>query len=124
MLYLNIHPLRRWAAILGLSSHWTFFIHGDHHMKAPIYGSLFLALILVLYFLELHIYNYDFGLAIKAEFDVIAAYILSLFTSITVYSLIFHPLYSFPGPLGARISKIWHAWHARHSQNHLVLENL
>jgi hypothetical protein len=32
-----------------------------------------------------------------------------LFASMTAYRLLFHPLKSFPGPIGARISTFWYA---------------
>lgn len=110
------------ATALGLASHWTYFIHGEHHMQAPVYGSLFLASMPTLYLLELQ--ENGPSHALRTGLQLIAVYILALFTSMTVYRLFFHRLRHFNGPLGARISKIWHTWYVRHSRNHLVLDRL
>jgi tryprostatin B 6-hydroxylase len=124
MLYLQANSLPIWAAILGLLSHWTYFIHGEHHMQAQLYFCIFVASIPVIYYVELRLHNYDSSDVIRAETEVFGAFLLSLFASMTIYRLFFHRLRHFKGPLGARISKIWHVWHVRHSQNHLVLDNL
>ncbi|KUJ12976.1 cytochrome P450 [Mollisia scopiformis] len=121
---LDIIPLPIWAACLGLLSHWLYFIRGEHHMQAPLYGCLFLGTSAIVYYFELQLHDHDIFLAIAAEAQLEAAYLLALFTSMTGYRLFFHPLRHFPGPLGARISKIWHVWHVRHAQNHLVLDKL
>ncbi|KAF8849089.1 cytochrome P450 [Acephala macrosclerotiorum] len=93
-------------------------------MQAPLYGCLFLVSIPALYFLELNLYSNDHSQAIRTGLQTIAGYLLALFISMTVYRVFFHRLRHFKGPLGARISKIWHTWHVRHSQNHLVLDRL
>lgn len=113
-----------WAAVLGLLSHWAYFIHGEHHMQAPIYGSLFLVSIPLMYLVELYFSGYRSFQIIKLFTETISPYLLSLFLSIIVYRLFFHRLREFPGPLGARVSKLWHAWYARTSQNHLLLDRL
>ena len=61
-----------WAAILGLLSHWKYFIHGEHHMLAPVSGCLFVALLPILYRLKLHVHE-TAVLAVRAEIDVIIA---------------------------------------------------
>ncbi|KAH6713476.1 cytochrome P450 [Leptodontidium sp. MPI-SDFR-AT-0119] len=110
MLQFNSHPLAIWATGLGLLSHWSYFIHGEHHMKAPVYGCLFVALLPFLYILELHVHK-NASLAVQDEVELVAAFIASLFSR-------------FSGPFGAKISKIWHVWKVRYSQNHLVLHEL
>ncbi|CZR59340.1 related to pisatin demethylase cytochrome P450 [Phialocephala subalpina] len=112
------------AIAIGFLSHWTYFIHGEHHMQAPLYGCILLASIPILYFLELKLHTHVPSQAIKGGLQIMAAYLLALFTSITVYRLFFHHLRHFTGPVGARVSKIWHTWYVRHSQNHLVLDRL
>lgn len=111
------------AATLGLLSHWLYFIHGEHHMRAPLYGCLFLASFPALYFLELQVYH-DSGLAIKAGMQILGFFLLGLYTSMTAYRVFFHRLSAFPGPFGARVSKIWHVWQVRNAQNHLLMDRL
>lgn len=122
MLGFNLLPA--WAAVLGLLSHWTYFIHGEHHLKAPLYACLFLTLLLPLYLLESCLHKNDISHPFKAVLEVLAAYLIALFASITVYRLVFHRLHRFPGPLGAQISKLWHTWQVRHANNHQVLDKL
>ncbi|OOF94575.1 hypothetical protein ASPCADRAFT_26369, partial [Aspergillus carbonarius ITEM 5010] len=56
--------------------------------------------------------------------SVTTGYLVSLLSSITIYRAFFHPLRHFPGPFGARISKLWHVWQVRDSKNYRVLDNL
>jgi hypothetical protein len=94
-------------------------------MMAPIYGCLFLASIPLICFLELYLKHYDSSrITFRLWVETMGPYLLSLFSSITIYRLFFHSLRKFPGPVGARISKLWHAWHAGSSKNHIVLDRL
>ncbi|KAG4415830.1 hypothetical protein IFR04_011010 [Cadophora malorum] len=92
-------------------------------MLAPVYGCLFIALLPILYLLELHVHK-TASLAVQAEIHVVVVYLTSLFASIFNYRLFFHRLHSFPGPIGARTSKIWHVWKVRNSKNHLLMDEL
>jgi tryprostatin B 6-hydroxylase len=120
----SIDSLPTWAAVLGFLTHWTYFIHGEHHMQAPVYACLLVAGSVAIYALQLPRHSYNSTEATKAGLQVVATYLGVLFTSMTVYRLFFHRLRRFPGPLGARISKIWHVWQVRGAQNHLVLDKI
>lgn len=100
------------GAAVGISIHHGLFIHGEWHVRAPE---------VVLYHL---VYFVSLWMIITKAHWIIAGYLLALFTSITIYRVFFHRLKHFPGPIWARITKIWHAWKARHRQNHLVLTEL
>lgn len=91
MLQFNSHPLAIWATGLGLLSHWSYFIHGEHHMKAPVYGCLFVALLPFLYILELHVHK-NASLAVQDEVELVAAFIASLFSSMIMYRVFFYHL--------------------------------
>jgi len=93
-------------------------------MWAPVYGFLLVAVIPPLYLLEFKIHKDDASQAAYSVLEVLAAYLLPLFTSIIAYRLFFHRLRHFPGPIGARISKLWHTWQVREAKNHLVLDKL
>ncbi|KAK0736748.1 hypothetical protein B0T21DRAFT_269701, partial [Apiosordaria backusii] len=47
------------------------------------------------------------------------SYLATLFTSIIVYRLFFHPLRHIPGPFIAKITKLYGPWTARNGQMHL-----
>lgn len=112
------------AAILGIVSHWTYYIRGEHHMNAPALGRLYLGTSLTIFVAELCLSGCTFIQAWKNVSIITGAYSSALFASMTVYRLLFHRLRSFPGPYSARVSKIWHSWQARYSTNHLLLEDL
>jgi tryprostatin B 6-hydroxylase len=100
------------GAALGIGLHLNLFIHGEWHVHAPrivLYHAAYFAFL-------------SFILA-KAHW-MISGYIIGLFSSITIYRIVFHRLKHFPGPIWARTTKIWHAWQARHRTNYLVLEKL
>ncbi|PWY84975.1 cytochrome P450 [Aspergillus heteromorphus CBS 117.55] len=101
------------GAVTGVVMHHGVFIHGEWHLQAPSilvgHVSVFAVLLLA---------------STRSSWLLIAGYLLSLFASITIYRLFFHPLRHFPGPLGARISKLWHVWQARKCKNFLVLDAL
>ena len=112
------------AAATGLGSHLLFFIHGEHHMSAPILGRLYLGFFIIIYLLELYVRHCPYPSAGKNTMIITGSYAAALFSSITVYRTCFHQLRSFPGPYGAKVSKLWHSWKARHSTNYLLLEEL
>lgn len=100
------------GAILGLLMHHGLFIHGEWHIQAP-------AILLC------HILCFSCLIWIlDSAWWIISGYLFTLFSSICIYRLFFHRLSHFPGPLCARITKVWHMWKARACKNHLVLQGL
>ncbi|RAL06171.1 cytochrome P450 [Aspergillus ibericus CBS 121593] len=99
---------------LGVSIHHGLFIHGEWHVQAP---TIFLGHLLA--FSLLHVFL-DSGISLC----IITNYLFCLLSSIIIYRVFFHPLRHFPGPLSARLTKLWHVWKARDSRNHRVLEDL
>ncbi len=97
-----------YAAAAGVLSHWTYFIRGEHHLEAPRLVVLAMALPVVIF---VFLFQYaDFGV-IQAAVQttlVAATYLTSIWTSIIVYRIFFHPLRRFPGPFMAKVSKFWH----------------
>lgn len=95
------------GTLLGIASHLTFFIHGEHHLRAFDYfvGALafpFLASLSLVYF---HTPVVE-ALTVTSVFS--CSFLCGLFGSIFVYRVFFHQLRSFPGPFPAKITKIWH----------------
>lgn len=110
----------------GLAMHHGVFIHGEWHLYAP-------AIMLghTLAFTCLYIHNFCRGKSETDTFDrgsnsISIGYCTALFASMAVYRLFFHRLTraGFPGPMCARLTKLWHVWACRRSQNHLVLAGL
>lgn len=112
------------AALAGLASHLFFYIHGEHHMIAPVLFYSYIALIHAIFFYQLHILDYAYIHAVQNTASIVVAYMIPLFASMTVYRTCFHRLRSFPGPVLARVTKFWHVYQARHSLNYLVLQRL
>lgn len=52
------------------------------------------------------------------------AFLYGVWTSMIFYRLFLHPLRHFPGPLWAKVTKLWHVGKCLRSKNHLLLEDL
>jgi hypothetical protein len=118
------------GVLLGVAAHLGVFIHGEWHVHAPqlIISHVFVVLCLALCRAVLQD-SYDPGLALLVDRLgwIFVTYPLGLFGSILVYRASrFHRLTAadFPGPFGARLSKLWHVWQCRDSRNHEVLDRL
>ena len=117
------------AAVAGLASHWLYFVRGEHHLHAPLlfYGYILVAISIYVYERSQAGGQLDSGYlpsGFASASAIIAAYAVSLFSSIITYRLFFHRLRGFPGPLSLRVSKLWHVYKTLDSKNHLYLEGL
>ena len=112
------------AAASGVASHLCFFIHGEHHMKAPLLFRLYTLLFSVLLYAKVNVKSQDPLLGAKETFEIFAVYTLSLLTSIVIYRKCFHRLRHFPGPFMASATKLWQTTKTLGSQNHLLLDDL
>lgn len=113
------------AAMAGFASHQVLFIRGEWHMQAPIVLRVYVTLIVLTCITEILGGDEILG-NLKRSFMVIATYATSLFTSMTIYRILFHRLRSFPGPFWAAVSKFWHVVKCVQmtSQNHVILDGL
>ena len=112
------------AAVTGVASHVFVFIHGEHHMRAPMIFRLYIALFSTLLYVETVVKSQEVSDGAKEAVKIFTVYILSLLTSIAVYRKFFHRLRHFPGPSMAGISKLWQTAKTLDSQNHILLDNL
>lgn len=118
------------GGLLGFAAHLGVFIRGEWHVQAPQLATGHACVILCLAFCRSFLrYSDSARLALLADGLAWAslAYLIGLFTSIIVYRVSgFHQLTAagFPGPFGARVTKLWHVWACRDSKNHEVLDRL
>lgn len=110
---------------IGVAVHLGLFIRGEWHLKAPAI-VIFHAMGFCSIFAMFHGLHQASSSPMFRSFSdtgaVVAAYLVGLFGSMTVYRLFFHPLRAFPGPRLAAISKLWHVYKCRDSRGHHVLE--
>ena len=112
------------ATAAGVIAHRSCFIAGEWHMQATAILFVHMAAHGLLW-MTLVVFQRSTGTRALLEASLIfACYLISLFTSMLVYRLLFHRLCTFPGPVLARSSKLWHAWKVRYSKNHLLLDQL
>ena len=113
------------AAAVGILSHNLIFIRNEHHIHAPQLFRFFLLLFLLLFIGEARVWALsDSGQAAKTSALILISYGTSLFTSIAIYRVFFHKLRNFPGPIGARVSKLWHVGKLLGRPNFKVLDDL
>lgn len=96
------------GATVGLLSHILYFIRGYHDTQT-------LGIIIA------HIAGYTTLLVLSnlsTATLIFASYLSTLFTSITIYRLFFHRLRRFPGPLAAKITRLYGPYTNRHGRMH------
>ncbi|KAJ4340196.1 hypothetical protein N0V95_007577 [Ascochyta clinopodiicola] len=102
------------AASSGVAAHQHIFIQGEWHLHVPE--------ILLSHTLAFTLTSLLFSAT--QVFPLLIAYATGLFTSITLYRILFHRTRHFPGPRLASITKLWHVFQSRNSTNYLVLQRL
>ena len=112
------------AGIAGLLSHKLIFIVGEWHLQATNLLKLYVLSFVVLTIFEVRFDNASYFQALASSSELCGVYALCLGGSMVIYRTIFHPLRDFPGPLLARITKLWHVAHCLDSKNHLLMEKL
>lgn len=114
-----------YAAAAGALSHWTYFLHGEHHLSAP---YLLRIAVLIPIVTSMYLWKYtvlDAVQAITLTTQLAASYYAALYTSIILYRVFFHRLRKFPGPFAARVTKLWHVLKlAPNSRNYMELNSL
>ena len=112
------------CAISGVASHLFYFIRGDHHLQAASFVKLGVAALFSISSIIFFLQHTSLKEALKIALSMEASYITTLFMSILIYRLLFHPLRPFPGPLSMRASKLVHSWRSRRLDNYVRLEEL
>ena len=112
------------SAFAGILSHVFYFVRGEHHLHAPIIARVYIALFVGLSLLEWTLHDGNARAALLSTFIILGGYLVSIFTSLSVYRLCFHRLAPFPGPVLARLTKFYHLHHVRGLDQYLFLERL
>ncbi|KAH8427329.1 uncharacterized protein LDX57_005043 [Aspergillus melleus] len=94
------------AGVVGVASHAGYFRRGEHHLYPLRYvkwhALVFIAILVVARVARVPLYD-----SVKTAGGLSFAYLIGLYTSLLVYRAHYHPLRSFPGPYGARLSGLW-----------------
>jgi len=125
------------ASLLGVSSHLCYFIHGEHHAAAPRIAQFYTVAFVGLYVIFRALAPAATNAAtsstdsskttttpLAAAVCVAGAYGVSLWASMLVYRLFFHRVKGIPGPLLARITKLYHVYYALDTKQYLWLDGL
>jgi hypothetical protein len=111
------------SAGLGVLSHLTYFIRGEHHESAPTLALLCVIVPALLFMGQVVYLKFDTDQAVVTTTVIYGAYFSALWTSMVVYRVFFHRLNKFPGPFMAKVSKIYHtALVVRTMDNYLLLD--
>ncbi|KAL3420396.1 benzoate 4-monooxygenase cytochrome P450 [Phlyctema vagabunda] len=94
------------AASVGVASHLTYFVRGEHHLHSTRLVGILFAAPFILFLGILHFTGYQAAAEITAIMTI--SYLSALTASILSYRAFFHPLCKFPGPLTARLSQWQH----------------
>ena len=100
------------AAVAGVLSHVCYFNRGEHHFYGVRYLQAFIATF-VLAVLGLCQQGQALDEALAQVIPIISCYLAGVYASLIAYRAIFHPLNKFPGPFGARISRLWLSAHLK-----------
>ncbi|OAG39457.1 hypothetical protein AYO21_06285 [Fonsecaea monophora] len=121
---LSLSQIAAVGTVLGVVSHLTYFIHGEHHRQAFQYFVAFVTFPIIATGAQLT-FGVPVVLALQQTAILYTTYLTGLYSSLFLYRAFFHRLRSFPGPFGARLSKLWHVWKvAPHVDNYKHLTRM
>ena len=109
------------AAALGVTSHVGFFIHGHHVPYALQILEFYSASAVFLLSVNVWLHGWT---GVMDALRLAAVYLAALFASMSVYRVFFHPLRHFPGPLAAKLSKLYGPYLNRNGKMHLEHDKL
>lgn len=112
------------VSILGILTHRCYFIYGEHHDSSPRIAKVYFAIILSLYLTCRALGSGENSTALATTTRVAGVYFLSLFLSIAAYRLFFHKFKGIPGPILARLTKLYHVYNAADSKQYIWLDGL
>ena len=95
------------AASLGVISHISYFVRGEHHQHTLQFLQILFYSFLPLSFTLARLLQVQYAQAIQLAAMVIGSYVTALWLSMLVYRCFFHRLNSFPGARLAKLSKFY-----------------
>ena len=120
----NMFQLILLCTSIGVASHLAFFIRREHHLQAGTLLRLYLLAAGITWLANMQLNEVTPWQAVVSSTNMVLSYCLGLFASMVIYRLCFHRLHSFPGPIGARLSKLWHVWQVLDAKQYLILDDL
>ena len=109
------------AAMAGLTSHWTFFVHGEHDLAAANIARLYILALMLIPLMTYILKDISVRQALKESVVIDTVYFVTLFSSITTFRLFVSPLRRIPGPFILRLTKLTHVWEMAQYQNCQIL---
>lgn len=95
------------AVLTGILLHATIFCRNEWDRHAPrVLHSAYIFYAFTALFLASR-FGYSISQSLTEAFLLGASLLGGLFSSMITYRLLLHPLKSFPGPLGARLTSFW-----------------
>ena len=107
-----------------VASHVLFFIRGEWHLQGASIIRSYLTAFAFILLIKIHCGQAGVTCSTARGLLTLTVYCTSLYGSIVIYRIIFHPLRRVPGPPLAKVSKLWHTYHTLSSRNHLLLNSL
>ncbi len=95
------------AASLGVISHISYFVRGEHHQHTLQFLQILFYSFLPLSFTLARLLQVQYAQAIQLAAMLIGSYVTALWLSMLVYRCFFHRLNSFPGARLAKLSKFY-----------------
>lgn len=112
------------SSCVGIASHLAFYIRREHHLRAAVLLRFYVMAYIMTWLGCVQLHGEAPYYATISSTTVALSYCLGLFGSMMIYRLFFHQLNSFPGPTGAKISKLWHLAQVRSAKQYLLLHDL
>ena len=104
------------ATGFAVSSHLLYYIH-DNKVPQTV-GILAFHVVSGSLLLIGSVIGWGLAKGVVHTLAIATSYLVTLYSSIIIYRIFFHPLRHFPGPFPAKISKLYNVWIAKHLHIH------